>query len=88
MLLLEYKTLTDPNIKPTAPMEIWTQGLIEETVLSWTWYEGNDGIFKRGWFGLRQLNFDHPNMIAFIKRAHREQQECLDHKSIRYPFWT
>ncbi len=87
MLLLEHKPLIDPNITPTAPIEIWTEGILEETVISWIWHDGNDGIFKRGWFGMRELNFEHPYMIASIKKSHQEQQECLKRKPTRYPFW-
>lgn len=86
MLLLENK-IPDPSYMPFAPMEIWTGGILESTVLSWRWNNGNS-IFTRGWHSLEIFNFDHPKMKALIEKTHKEQEECLKNRPLRYPYWS
>ena len=84
MHLLEYRPLTNPFEKPIAPIQVFNQGILEETILDWYWNE--DPIFKKGWLPrVTEFNFQHPNTSFLIEEAHREQKEILGRMVYRYP---
>lgn len=83
MHLLEYRPLMDPECKPIAPIEVFTQGLLEETITNWYW---NDcPLFKIGWLPEITFNTNHPNWDISIKQSHRDQQESLSRRGYRHP---
>jgi hypothetical protein len=83
MYLLTYQSFDKPDHKPTAPVQIFSEGILEETITDWWWSEG--GLFKKGWLPKTEFNFEHPKMLALIRRSHIEQQHILDRRGYRYP---
>jgi hypothetical protein len=85
--LLEYKP-PNQSTPPFAPTEVWTQNMLNVTVLSWTWHSGEDGILNRGWFPLKKYNPDHPDQIAYTNHARSVGAKSSQRAEnvIRYPF--
>lgn len=83
MYLLAYQALDNSNFKPVAPIQVFSEGILEETIIDWFWSEG--GLLKKGWIPKTEFNFEHPKMLALIERSHAEQKEILTREVYRYP---
>lgn len=72
--------------KPKCPLKVFTDGILEYTIVKYTWHDGSMGI-KRGWFPLKKFNSKHPNMIKRVARVKRRQNEILDRKRLTQKDW-
>ena len=72
-----------------APREVYKEGIVLYTTLSWSPMEPNkfiigDHIYGLGprYFPLRLINFNHPGIQRDISRCRQAQKEIRDRKKI------